>query len=160
MDCEPGQSNDWPKETQKKCPMKVIQTTMRVRLRDSPSELARVFIHTYCPYFFPLNKYFTCFTTFHLCGNSFLQSWGARALVTDHWSTGSHHHNLVSISGWEWKPHFKLLQAEGSFLWKITRDHSYITACLRRPCPSAWMLNLCYKGPLSLWKWWGNQIQE
>ena len=24
--------------------------------------------------FFPLNKYFTCFTTPHLCGNSFLQS--------------------------------------------------------------------------------------
>ena len=38
--------------------------------------------------FIPLNKYFTYFSTFHLCGNSFLQSWRARALVTDHWSSG------------------------------------------------------------------------
>ena len=114
MDCEPGQSNDWPKETQKKCPMKVIQTTMRVRLRDSPSEPARVSIHTYCPYFFPLNKYFTCFTTFHLCGNYFLQSWGARVLSL----------RTASISGREPKPLFKLLQAE------VTRDHSHLTILL------------------------------
>ena len=39
-------------------------------------------------YFFPPNKYFTCLTIFHLCGNSFLQSSRARALVTDHWSSG------------------------------------------------------------------------
>ena len=38
--------------------------------------------------FIPFNKYFTYFSTFHLCGNSFLQSWRARALVTDHWSSG------------------------------------------------------------------------
>ena len=36
-------------------------------------------IHTYCS-LFPPNKYFICFTTFYLCGNSFLQSWRARAL--------------------------------------------------------------------------------
>ena len=29
----------------------------------------------------------TCFTTLHLCGNPFLQSPRARALVTDHWSS-------------------------------------------------------------------------
>ena len=30
----------------------------------------------------------TCFPTFCLCGNSFLQSQRARPLVTDHWSNG------------------------------------------------------------------------
>ena len=38
--------------------------------------------------FIPLNKYFTYFSTFHLCGNFFLQSWRARARVADHWSSG------------------------------------------------------------------------
>ena len=38
-------------------------------------------IHTYRT-LFPPNKYFTCFTTLHLCGNSFLQSLRAKALVT------------------------------------------------------------------------------
>ena len=38
-------------------------------------------IHTYCA-LFPPNKYFTCFTAFHLCGNSFLQSLRAKTLVT------------------------------------------------------------------------------
>ena len=37
---------------------------------------------------FPLNKYSTCFTTFRLGGNSLLQTWRARALVTDHRSSG------------------------------------------------------------------------
>ena len=43
------------RKTIKKCPIKVIQTARRVRLRDSPSESARVCIHTL--YSFPLNKY-------------------------------------------------------------------------------------------------------
>ena len=36
--------NDWPKETWKKCPIKVIKTAIRVQLRDSPSESACVSI--------------------------------------------------------------------------------------------------------------------
>ena len=43
------------------------------------SESACVSLHTYL-YFFPPNKHFTYFTTFRLCGNSFLQSQRARAL--------------------------------------------------------------------------------
>ena len=38
--------------------------------------------------FFPPNKYFTCFTTFHLCRNSFYAKLKAQGLVTDHWSSG------------------------------------------------------------------------
>ena len=47
---------NWPKDNQKKCPIKVIQIATRVRLRDSPSESACVSIHTYCT-LFPLNKH-------------------------------------------------------------------------------------------------------
>ena len=66
---------------------KWFKTAMRTRLRGSPSESARVSIHKYCS-LFPLNKFFTHFTTFHLCGNSSLQSQRARASITDHWSSG------------------------------------------------------------------------
>ena len=34
--------NDWPKETRKKCPIYVIQTSMRVRLSDCLSEAGQV----------------------------------------------------------------------------------------------------------------------
>ena len=99
--------NDWPKETWKKCPIKVIQTAMRVQLRDSPSESACVSIHTYCT-LLPPNKYFTGFTTFRLCGNSFLQSWRPgplpliNGLLARIWC--SHRCNPTSVSGWESKP--------------------------------------------------------
>lgn len=50
-------------------------------------------------------KCFSCFTTFHVCGNSFpakLMGWGP---VTDHWSSGQDsalsYHDLASISGQE-----------------------------------------------------------
>ena len=43
--------HDWPNETQKKCPIKVIQTTMRAQLSDSFPEFARMFMHTYCTLF-------------------------------------------------------------------------------------------------------------
>ena len=46
-------------------------------------ESGYVSIHTYCT-LVPLNKYFTCFTTFHICRNSFLQGWrpGPLSLTT------------------------------------------------------------------------------
>ena len=50
-------------------------------------ESTHVSIYMYCT-LFPLNKYFTYFTTVRLCGNSFLYSQRARALATDHWSNG------------------------------------------------------------------------
>ena len=106
--------NDWPKETQKKCPIKVIQTIMRAQ----HSESARVSICMYCT-FFPSNKCFTSFTTFWLYWNSFLQSQKARALSL---TTGlvariqlSLCHNPTSISGLEPKCCFKLLQAEATW---------------------------------------------
>ena len=40
--------NDWPKEIRKKYSIYVIQTAMRVQLKDSPSECASVSSHTYC----------------------------------------------------------------------------------------------------------------
>ena len=66
--------------------------------RATLSEAGPVSIHAYCT-LFPPSKHFACFTTFHLCGNSFLQSWRARALSL---TTGpvakiqcSHHHDLM-----------------------------------------------------------------
>ena len=55
-----------------------------MQIRDPPSESAHML--PVCMYYtrFPPNKYFTCFFTFCLNGNSFLQSEGARALVIDH----------------------------------------------------------------------------
>ena len=114
--------NDQPKGTWKKCPIKVIETAMRMKLRNFPSESAHLSIHTDCT-LFPLNKYFTCFTTSSLCGKSFLQSRRARALVADHCLVARiwyfYHHDLASISGWKPKPCYKLLQA------KATQDHSH-----------------------------------
>ena len=92
--------NDWPKETQRKYHIKITQTVTRAQLRDSPS------VHMYCT-LFPPKKYFTCFTTFCLCGNSFLQTQRARALVTHHWQapcvftlSPSLQHVLHSTSHW------------------------------------------------------------
>ena len=84
-----AKQNDWPKETWKKCPIKVIQTTMRVWL--SLWVLQCVSTHT-VPFFLLINM----FHCFHLWGNYFLQSWRARALslttslVTRIWH--SHYH--------------------------------------------------------------------
>ena len=62
------------------------------------------------------SKYFTCFTTFHLCGKSFLQSQRARALVTDHWSKwlglGVFTTVIQPMSGWKSKSHPKPLKTE------------------------------------------------
>ena len=66
--------NAWPKEIQKKYPIKFIQTTMKVKLRHCLSLSNSMCLSTPIVLFFPLNKYSTCFMTFHLCGNSFLPS--------------------------------------------------------------------------------------
>ena len=84
------------------------------------SEPAPVSIHKYCT-LFPPNKHFTCFTTFLLCGNSFLQSWRARALSLTICLVARilrfHCCNPTFISGQEPKPCLKLLQAE------VSHDH-------------------------------------
>ena len=112
--------SDWPKDTQKKCPIKIIQSDLQAQLGAWPSESAWEPIHKYCT-IFPLNKYLTGFTTFCLHGKSFLQSLRARTLVTVRWSRGL---DLVlpwprQVSGWEPKSWSKRLQAEA------TRSHVY-----------------------------------
>ena len=72
--------NDCRKETQMKCPINLIQTATRARLRDFPSESAAclstrsVLFSSYLLHYFP-----------SLWKFSFAK---ARALVTDHWSNG------------------------------------------------------------------------
>ena len=76
----------------KQCLIKVIQTATLTRI-SLPLSLSLSLWVCLCVYLhvlysvFPPNKYFICFTTFCLCGSSFLQSWKAKALVTDHWSS-------------------------------------------------------------------------
>ena len=79
-------------------------------------------VYPHILYTFSPSKYFICFISFCLCGNSFLKSWRARALSL---TTGlvariqhSHCCDLISVSGQEPKPCFKVLQA------KATRDQS------------------------------------
>ena len=66
---------------------------------------------------FPPNKYFACFTTFCLCGNSFLQEGPGPMSLTAGPMAGIwcfHRHDLASISGWESKTCSKPLQAEAT----------------------------------------------
>ena len=79
------------------------------------AETAHVSVHTWCT-LCPLNEYSTCFTTFNLCGDSFLQSRRAgplsltTGLVARIW--WAHHCDPASISDWEPKPCSKPLQAD------------------------------------------------
>ena len=59
MDSESAKQDDWLKETQKKCPLNVIQLP---RWCDSPSEPALESIHMYYT-IVSSNKQFICFTT-------------------------------------------------------------------------------------------------
>jgi len=113
--------NDWPKENQKKHPIKIIQTTMRARLRDSPSESAHVSIHTYCTLFLQLNTLLASLLS-RLVGILFCKAEGPRPLSL---TTGLvpriscfHCHYPASISSWKPKPCSKPLQT------KAAQDHS------------------------------------
>ena len=94
--------NDWPKENQKKHPIKIIQTTMRARLRDSPSESAHVSIHTYCTLFLQINTLLASLLS-RLVGILFCKAEGPRplslttGLVARIWC--SHLCDLTSIFG-------------------------------------------------------------
>ena len=68
-----AKQDDWLKETQKKCPIKVIQATARIRLSLSLSEPTCVpILHVYS---FPPNKTLYLFRfSLYLYGNSFLHS--------------------------------------------------------------------------------------
>ena len=77
----------------------------------SPSES----VHISCA-FVPPNTYYTCFSTFHLWGSSFLPSWRAWALtfglVAGIWYP--HRYDPSSISDPEPKPCSESLQAEAT----------------------------------------------
>ena len=124
--------NDWTKETRKNCSIEVIHTTTRVWLSDSGTRpLSLPMCLSTCIVLFPPDKhllhYFPSlwkfFTTFHLCGNSFLQSQRpgplslTTGLVARTWC--SCRQDPAPISGWESRPHSKPMQAEA------LRDHSY-----------------------------------
>ena len=86
MNCEPGNSKWLAKGN-----LEEISHKSDSDHHEGMTPQLYVFPHVY-PHllylFFPLNKHVTSFTTFHLWGNSFLQSQRASALVTDHWSSG------------------------------------------------------------------------
>ena len=74
--------NDWPKESRKKCPKRVIQTAMRGRLSESFSLSSPLCLST-CTvlfFFFFLNKYLTCFITFQFWGILFCKAKGPGSL--------------------------------------------------------------------------------
>lgn len=56
MDCEPANQNNWPKENQEKCPIKVIQIATRVDSGTLPLSLPMCLSTHYCT-LFPLNKH-------------------------------------------------------------------------------------------------------
>ena len=113
--------NDWPKETRKKCLIKVIRAATRVQLSDSLSLRPPVCLSTCTGLFFlsintlPVSP-LSIFVGILFCK---AEGPGPLSLTTD---LGAriwyfHRHTLVSISGWEPKPCSKPLQAEA------TRDH-------------------------------------
>ena len=56
---------------------KVLEEGYSVSQKEENAKLAartEKYIHTYGTLFSSLNKYFICFTTFHVYGNSFLQN--------------------------------------------------------------------------------------
>ena len=68
--------NDWPKEAQKKCPHRSYSNCHEgatQQHRDSPLSLPMC-LTTHTVILFPPDKYLTRYTTFHLRGDSFLQS--------------------------------------------------------------------------------------
>ena len=86
VDPGPDRLHDWPKETGKKRPATVIQTTTWARLSESAMCLSTRAVFFFI-FFFLIYIHLTCLSTFLLGGNSFLQRWRARALATDHWSS-------------------------------------------------------------------------
>ena len=116
---QPNQ-NDWPKDTQKKCPIKVIQTATRVRLRDSLSLSLSLpmCLPTCTVYFLPLINSSLPSLLSNFVEILFCKGEGAgplsltTGLVARIWC--SHHRDPASIPTWEPKPCFKPLQAEAT----------------------------------------------
>ena len=120
MDSEPGKSQWWTKGNPEEIPHK---SDSSYQAGMTPSLSLPMCLSTHI--LFPPNKHLTCFSTFQICGNSFLFCTGdglgpcqwASALVTRIWH--SHFWNSTSISGQEKIPFFKPLQANA------TRDENH-----------------------------------
>ena len=111
--------DDWPKETWKKCPIKVIQTTRKPTL--SPSLPLCAYSHVL--FFLLIHTSLISLLSVSLWKFIFRKATRARALSL---ATGlvariqrSRCHSLTSVSGQESKSCFKLLQA------KATQDHAW-----------------------------------
>ena len=111
----PANQNDWPKETRKKYPIKVIQSTARAQVGDSPSESTRVPIHMYCTLFLQMNTLLASLLSVFV-EILFCKSKGpgplslTTGLVARIWFF--HCCNPTPTSGWEPKPGSKPLQPE------------------------------------------------
>ena len=116
-----AKQDDWSKETRKKCPIKVIQTTTRAWL----SLWAHPCVYPHMLYSFLPNKHIMYFTTFRLYVE--IHFYATNGPGRCHWPLVpgglaariwcSHCCDPTSISGWEPKPSFKPLLA------KATWDH-------------------------------------
>lgn len=101
IDCEQGKPKWLAKETQKKCHIKLFRLPQGQNSVTLSESAPWVYPYVLCS--IPPNKHFICFTTFCLCGNSFLQSQEARVLslttglVVRIWC--SHRRDPDSISG-------------------------------------------------------------
>ena len=145
----------------------MTQTTTRP---DFSFESTRASNFTHCTLFIP-NKDPTCFTTFSLCGNSFLQSQRARALsltadlvagfgalitptqpqsLARNWTlTSNHCRPSYPGSTWAWKQ----ILPQSSLQWDCSPNHSFcgsVPHSSRELPPLSFQVLHSYNSPLSL----------
>ena len=125
--------NDWPRETRKKCPIKVIQTATGCP-SVTLSQPGHVSVHTYST-LFPLSTLLASLFLFFV-GILFCKAEKPGPLSPTTGLVGriwrSHRWDPASISSWEPKPHFKLLQAEATRVQAGVRKSTRI--CTARIC--------------------------
>ena len=110
--------NDWPKETWKKCPIKVSQTVMRMRFSNSLSLSLAVHPSQVLSFFLLLiNSLLVSLLSIFVR----ILFWKAKGPESMSLTPGPvariwyfHSRDLASISGWEPKPGSKLLQVEAA----------------------------------------------
>ena len=121
--------NDWPKENQEKYPVKVIETAMRVWLWLFFSPWVCPCAYLPLLYLLSLNTYFT---TFRLCGNSFLQSRGpgpfslTTGVVARIWCF--HHHDPAQFLAEKTSPHPSCCRLEPPEIKTTTMRSTHKTA--------------------------------
>ena len=128
MDCEPDKSK-WAVEGK---PEEIPHISDLNYHSGVTLSLPHVSVHTVL--IFPLNKPFACFTTFSLCGNSFLQSQRARALslITDPWLGFHALTAMTQPQSQEPKSSLKMMQA------RATQDHELYSCMCAQSCLTLW----------------------